>query len=64
MEKILKMLSWKKSMIATIIMTITAYCSAKQYIWEAEVLMVWSLVTALFWTISYKTKKIYDNNKR
>jgi len=62
MENILKWLSWKKSIIATIVMTVTAYLSAKQYIWESEVVLIWWIVWAIMWTVSYQTKKIYNNN--
>ena len=63
MENILKFLSWKKSVIATIIMAIVAYLATKGIIWEAEVVMISSIVAALFGTASAATQKIYSKEK-
>ena len=58
MTKLLQFLSGKKGTIATILMTIVAYLSVKNYLGEAEVILIGGLVTIIFGTASYATARI------
>ena len=58
MTKLLTFLSGKKGTIATILMTIVAYLSVKNYLGEAEVILIGGLVTIIFGTASYATARI------
>ena len=58
MNNILTFLSGKKGTIATILMTIVAYLSVKNYLGEAEVILIGGLVTIIFGTASYATARI------
>jgi preprotein translocase subunit SecF len=60
MEKLLKFLSGKKSTIATILSLILWYVFAKGYIDDMAFAMLWGILTALFGTVSFATKKVYN----
>jgi hypothetical protein len=59
-EKILKFLSGKKAVIASIILTVVAYLATKSILGEAEVVLIGTLTTALFGSASIATKKVYN----
>lgn len=61
MEKFLKFLSGKKSVIASILMTINGYCAIKWFwgYWEIEFSTISAIIIALFWAASIKTQNIY-----
>jgi len=61
MEKLLKLLSGKKSAIAGAIGLVIAYCATKGFIGEAEVLLFGGLNTIVFGVASYATGKIVYN---
>lgn len=58
-HKILKFFSWKKWMIATIIITINGYLAIKWLYWDAEYLLISTIIWALFQSASIATKNIY-----
>jgi len=55
--KILQFLSGKKGAIASAIMTIVAYLTAKGLLGEPEVVLIGGLTTIIFGSASYATKK-------
>lgn len=59
MEKLLIFLSGKKSIIASVILTVSGYLAAKEVLGEAEVILIGSLVTIIFGAASYKTGKVF-----
>jgi len=61
MDKILKFLSGKKSVIASIIMTVIAYLATKGLLGDAEVTLIGALTTIIFGTASYATGKMYKS---
>ena len=58
MTTLLNFLSGKKGSIASVLMTIVAYLSVKNYLGEAEVILIGGLVTIIFGTASYATSRI------
>ena len=64
MEKLLKFMSGKKSTIASVIWAITAYLAVKWILWEPEVVLIWTLSTVIFGSMSYGTKKMYEKSKK
>lgn len=64
MKTILQSLSGKKSIIASVIMTIVAYLWAKGYLGADETTVLWTLVTIIFGTASYQTGQIYKTNSK
>ena len=61
MEKVLKILSGKKGVVASVIMTIVAYLSAEQVLGTNAVVLIGSLTTILFGSASYATAKYIYN---
>lgn len=59
MEKLLKFLSGKKWVIASIIGLITAYLATKGILWEPEVILIMGITWAIFGTVSVATKNMY-----
>jgi uncharacterized membrane protein (DUF441 family) len=59
MKNILKFLSGKKSIIATILMGIVAYLATKGVLGEAEVTLLTLIIGTIFGTASYATGKMY-----
>lgn len=60
MRKILKYLQWKKGTIASIFLTIAGYLASKGYIWDSEIVLIWTLNTILFGYASHLTKWLYE----
>ena len=59
MEKLLKFLSGKKWVIATILSLILWYCFAKGFIDDMTFTLIWGILTALFGGASIATKSMY-----
>lgn len=62
-EKLVKFLSGKKGVIASIVWVVTAYLAAEWTITQNDVILIWSLSTIFFWAASYETKKYYQTKK-
>lgn len=58
LEKILKFLSGKKGVIASLIGLVSTYLAIKGYIGEPEIYLITGISVILFGTASYATKKI------
>jgi len=56
--KVLKFLSGKKGVIASIILTVNGYLAAKEVYGELEVVLVGALVTIIFGGASYATRRL------
>ena len=63
MEKLLIWLSGKKSIIATIIITINGYLYAKAYYGDAEFALISTLIGVIFGYAGYETKKVFAKAK-
>lgn len=61
--KIIKFLSGKKAIIASILGAIEAYLAAKGIIGEAEVVLISAIITAIFGSAAIVTKKAYATGK-
>lgn len=59
LEKILKFLSGKKAIIASIIGLVTSYLATKGILGEPEVILINGLTMAIFGTASVMTGKMY-----
>jgi hypothetical protein len=59
----LKFLSWKKSVIATLLTLVLWYCFAKWYLDEATYNLIGWMLVIVFWWASIATKNIYSVNK-
>lgn len=61
LKVVLNWLSGKKSVLASIIMTVIAYLAAKEILGELEVGLIGSLTAIIFGGASYATQKlVYD----
>lgn len=60
LEKILKFLSGKKALLATVLGAIEAYLATKGIIGEAEVILISTILGAIFGTASYFTGRMYE----
>lgn len=61
--QILKWLSWKKWVIATLLTLILWYVFAKWYLDEATYNLLGWMLVIVFWWASIATKNIYSVNK-
>lgn len=60
MKELLKFLSWKKGAIASILGAIFTYMASEGLIdWNMSIL-IWTIMTIVFGTTSYATKKILN----
>lgn len=63
MEKLLKRLQWKKTVIIWLLGLLNGYLLASGIYWEVEFNYVWLALVLIGGWASYMTKQVYENER-